>query len=202
MIKKSLRNVCFFVLVLVCTFVLSFEGANAAHSAADVLQEIDTVDGQKYSPDKHKNLAGIVVEVHDQGERVLGFSTPQKLEAYHQQVIERSANETIELMATKRHYFYEHTSNHNYGNSIALDSGKSLPYVGYPYGSYWNDRISAVGVAANAWVRLYQHANYRGYSVTIRNTGVRQYFTNLTSWRMPNGQTWNDQTSSIQTGNY
>jgi len=84
---KMIRNL-FLTLTAVAgvfTFVFGFKGeTKAASSASSSIHKlkIDTVDGVKYSPDKHKQIVGIVIEINDQGERILGFSTQQKFEAY------------------------------------------------------------------------------------------------------------------------
>lgn len=198
--RKMIRNLSLTLIAVagVFTFVFGFKGeTNAASSTSNSIHElkIDTVDGVKYSPDKHKKIAGIVIEINDQGERILGFSTQQKFEAYHQQTKELSSNTPpVETMAG-RNYFYEHTSNQGHGNSTWLDSGKSRSNLGT---IGWNDRISAVGVAPKSWVRLFKNVNYGGTWIQFSNqTGSRYDYTNLTSF-----SGWNDQTSSIQTGIY
>lgn len=199
-LMKMIRNL-FLTLTAVAgvfTFVFGFKGeTKAASSASSSIHKlkIDTVDGVKYSPDKHKQIVGIVIEINDQGERILGFSTQQKFEAYHQKTKKLLSNNTspVDSLA-KYNYFYEHTSNKGYGNFIQLESGKSNSSLS----TGWNDRISAVGVAPESWVRLFKDSNYRGTWIQINNTALSGYkYKNLTDF-----SGWNDQTSSIQTGNY
>lgn len=202
MIRKMLRHLSlgFITLVGVFTFIFSFEGeTNAAHLTLNSIDDlkIDTVDGETYSPDKHQNIAGIVVKMTDQGERILGFSSLEKYEDYQQQMEKRVSIASISTTASKRSWFYEHTSNHNHGSGLPLYPGESITFnSGYYYS--WNDRISAVGIAPNSWVRLYRDVNYRGPWISFENHSYSQYkYVNLTSFAG-----WNDQTSSITTGKY
>jgi hypothetical protein len=114
MARKVLRSLSFPVMALALVFSLlfSFEGkANAASPTSSPVQDlkIDTVDGVKYSSDQYKKIAGIVVEKSNQGERVLGFSTPKKYEAYDQQFKAFSPNANVGIMVGTE-YFYEHTN--------------------------------------------------------------------------------------------
>ena len=197
---KMKSNLSFVVLglVIVFFFVFSFESeANAAKSTSNSIQglKIDTVDGVKYSPDKHKKVAGIVVKATDQGEKVFGFSTPQKYEAYHQKVTERLSNTSKGIM-TNPTYFYEHTSNHGYGNSISAYPGTKVSSLS----GLWDNRVSTVSVAPGSWVRIYQNRYYGGHSLTLLGHESKYYTTNLSTWAMSDWTSWNDQTSSYQTG--
>src|SRR5690625_7803929 len=132
-------------------FVFSFKSeTNASKSTSNSIQilKIDTVDGEKYSPDKHKKIAGIVVEPTDQGEKVLGFTTTQKYEAYHEKVTGLSSN-TLEGVMANPTYFYEHTSNHGYGNSISAYPGTKVSSLS----GLWDNRISAVSEIGRASCR-------------------------------------------------
>jgi hypothetical protein len=206
MARRVLRSLSFpiMALALVFSWVFSFEGkANAASPTSSPVQDlkIDTLDGVKYSSDEHKKIAGIVIEKSNQGEKVLGFSTLQKYEAYQQQVKEFSPNTDVGIMSGTD-YFYEHTSYDGYGKYVTLSSGTWTYATGVRWGSFWNDRISSLNVAPWSWVTLFQHNNYGGYYITFSNRTSYYFFNNLTSWRMANGTSWNDQVSSIQTGNY
>ncbi|MGM0876541.1 MAG: hypothetical protein ACQEWV_17680 [Bacillota bacterium] len=204
MARKVIRSLFFPVMALALVFSLafSFEGkANAVSPTSSPVQDlkIDTVDGVKYSSDEHKKIAGIVVEKSNQGERILGFSTLQKYETYHQQVKELSPNTDVGIMSGTE-YFYEHINRG--GRYVALSSGTWTYATGVRWGSFWNDRISSLSVAPWSWVTLYQHNNYGGYAISFRNASSYRYWWNLTSYKMPNGSSWNDQVSSIKTGNY
>jgi hypothetical protein len=197
MTRKMKRLLSFPViaLALVLSLVLSFDGqANAANPTSSPVQDlkIDTVDEVKYSPDKHQKIAGIVIEKSNQGERVLGFSTPQKYVAYHQQAKELSPNADVGILSGTE-YFYEHTNRG--GRYVTLSSGTSTWATGVRWGDFWNDRISSLSVAPWSWVTLYEHNNYGGFSLSYRNATSYRYWWNLPSWA-------NDEVSSIRTGNY
>nr|WP_295972997.1 hypothetical protein [uncultured Bacillus sp.] len=207
MTRKVIRDLSFplIALALVFSFVFSFAGKTHAANPTAVSPiddlKIDTVDGVEYSSDEHKDIAWIIVEKNDQEERVLGFSTPQKFEAYQQQVQGPSFH-TNATIKSGTDYFYEHTSNQNYGKYVTISSGTWVKATGVRWGSFWNDRISSLNVAPWSWVTLYQHNNYGGYAITFSNRSSYYLFSNLTSWRMSSGKSWNDQVSSIKSGNY
>ncbi len=189
----------FWVCVLLVFLVPSVYASNQP-SAPEQAFSIDTVDGEQYSPKKHKKIAGIVVEKNNQGVKVQGFSTLEKYNAYTQQEsftkpIDRGTKSGID-------YFYEHTSGQGYGNYRTLSSGQWSYNVGVRWGTSWNDRISSLSVAPWSWVTLFQHDYYGGYYITFKNYSSYRLFANLTSFKMPNGKTWNDQVTSIKTGNY
>lgn len=173
MARKVIRSLSFPVMALALVFSLfSFEGKTNAASPTS-------------SPIQ-------VVEKSNQGERILNFSTPQ-------QVKELSSKTDVSPMSGTE-YFYEHI---NLGGSYrTLSSGQWTYATGVRWGSFWNDRISSVSVAPWSWVALYQHNSYGGYYLVLRNYSSYRYYWNLTSYTMPNGTSWNDQVSSIQTGNY
>jgi hypothetical protein len=79
-------------------------------------------------------------------------------------------------------YFYEHTSYDGYGRYVALSSGTSTYSTGIRWGSFWNDRISAVSVAPWSWASLYQHHYYGGYRISFINQTSYRYLWNLTSY--------------------
>ncbi|MBP1082761.1 MULTISPECIES: hypothetical protein [Bacillus] len=195
MIKKNYLFFPALVLALVLSLVFSFEGQiNAASPTSNSVQDlkIDTVDGVKYSPDEHKKIAGIVVEKTNQGERVLGFSTSQKYEAYHQQAKELSPNADVGILSGTD-YFFEHANRG--GRFVRLSSGTNVWATGVRWGSFWNDRFSSLSVAPWSWVNLYEHNGYDNFMVGYRNLTSSHVWWNLPSYA-------NDETSSIRTGNY
>lgn len=186
-------------IVMVFSLFFNFESKTKAFnltSNSNHNLKIDTVDGVKYSPNNHKEIAGIVVEATEQGEKVAGFSNLQKYEEYHQKVTERPSDTPKSTMANPI-YFYEHTSNHGHGKSIFAYPGTSVSSLSVS----WDNRISAVSVAPSSWVKIYKNHYYSGYALTLIGYESKYYTTNLNTWAMPDGTSWNDQISSYQTGN-
>lgn len=161
--------------------------------------KIDTVDGEKYSPQKHKVIAGIVIYRNSiNGNKVLAFSTFNKYRAYHEKKL--STKSVKSMIYSSNTYFYEHASfdSRGLGNWAYLPVGYSTSYVG----DNWNDKISSVNIYPWTWVSFYQHWNYEGYYFTFINNADGYWFNNLTDYWMPDGTSWNDQASSIATGWY
>lgn len=196
--RKMIRNLSLALIALVGFFslVFSFEGrTNAASLTSNPDQDlkVDTVDGIKYAPDKHKKIVGMVVEATNQGEKVHSFSTPEKYEAYHQKVTEGLSSQSIGIMARPT-YLYEHTSGHGYGRSLIAYPGTQVTSLS----TAWDNRISAVSVAPGSWIRLYQNRYYGGRYLTLVGYPNKYFTTNLTSWGMSGTTSWNDQVSSYR----
>jgi hypothetical protein len=160
--------------------------------------KFDTVDGQKYSPQKHKKIAAVVKYRNAvNGNHVLAFSSMKKYNDYQKSNF--STQISKKKSSAARTYFYEHAS----FDSRGLGSWTSLGVRGsfYYVGDNWNDKISSVDIYPSSWVTFYQHWHYEGYYLTLVNNGNTYYwFQNLTNYKMPNGTNWNDQVSSIRTG--
>ncbi|WP_028778937.1 hypothetical protein [Shimazuella kribbensis] len=185
-----------FVLFFALTLGLLTQQASASPVTPFSNLKIATVDGQTYNPAKHKNIVAFIVYRNAvNGKQVLGFSTFQKYQAYKQQHLKPNTNV---VKAAASSYFYEHTSfdSRGLGAYISLPVGSNYYYVG----DSWNDRISSVDVYPSSSVTFYQHWHYEGYYLTLVNNGSNYWFRNLTSYNMPNGTNWNDQTSSITSG--
>ena len=90
--------------------------------------------------------------------------------------------------------FYEHIDMK--GARLDVRLGTQIRYVG----DRWNDKISSVHPACNgSWTILYQHADFRGDALAIENSNnLCRYYFNLTQFKLSNGQSWNDQASSIR----
>jgi hypothetical protein len=57
----------------------------------------------------------------------------------------------------------------------------------------WNDKISSIELVDNAWIRIYEHKNYRGASVDIKDD-----IFDLAEFSEEINGTWNDKISSIK----
>ncbi|MGD2091206.1 MAG: beta/gamma crystallin-related protein [Candidatus Aminicenantes bacterium] len=57
----------------------------------------------------------------------------------------------------------------------------------------WNDKISSIELVDNAWIRIYEHKNYRGASVDIKDD-----IFDLAEFSQEINGTWNDKISSIK----
>lgn len=150
------------------------------------------IDGQPVNnPLKDAKVVGIVVK--DQFDKdgnpiFYGFT---KIEEFHQYLEQSNKSATL---AKNRAYFYEHINRKGASFSLAVGTNKS--YVG----NSWNDRISSVIPACTGnWTVLYQHKNYGGKALAVENSNnMCRYYINLTDIKLSNGQSWNDQASSIK----
>lgn len=57
----------------------------------------------------------------------------------------------------------------------------------------WNDQISSIELVDNAYIRIYEHRNYRGASITIRGDVI-----DLVELSKGIGGNWNDRITSIK----
>lgn len=57
----------------------------------------------------------------------------------------------------------------------------------------WNDRISSLELVDNVYIKIYEHANYQGASVTVRRDII-----DLAEFGKGIGGSWNDKISSIK----
>jgi len=65
--------------------------------------------------------------------------------------------------------FFEHCNfeGESFHSGVATNG-----WIGGSHGMWWNDRISAVAVSACYEVTIYEHANFQGKSMTIRDNGA------------------------------
>lgn len=57
----------------------------------------------------------------------------------------------------------------------------------------WNDKISSIELVDNVYIKIYEHANYQGASVTVRRDII-----DLAEFGKGIGGVWNDKISSIK----
>lgn len=76
------------------------------------------------------------------------------------------------------------------GSRIFIKAGKNIKNLS---GMGWNDKISSIELVDNAWIRIYEHKNYRGASVTINDD-----IFDLAEFSEEIQGTWNDKISSIK----
>lgn len=76
------------------------------------------------------------------------------------------------------------------GSKIFIKAGKNVKNL---YNMGWNDQISSIELVDNAWIEVYEHANYQGASVTIKDDVI-----NLANFSENIQGTWNDIISSIK----
>ena len=76
------------------------------------------------------------------------------------------------------------------GSRIFIKAGQNIKNLN---GMGWNDKISSIELVDNAWIRIYEHKNYRGASVTIKDD-----IFDLAEFSEEIQGTWNDKISSIK----
>jgi len=85
-------------------------------------------------------------------------------------------------------FLYKHADFN--GSKIFIKAGKNIKNL-YKIG--WNDQISSIELVDNAWIEIYEHANYQGASVTIKDDVI-----DLANFSENIPGTWNDKISSIK----
>lgn len=76
------------------------------------------------------------------------------------------------------------------GSKIFIKAGKNIKDLNK---MGWNDIISSIELVDNAWIEIYEHKNYRGASVTIKDDII-----DLAEFSEEIRGTWNDKISSIK----
>jgi hypothetical protein len=76
------------------------------------------------------------------------------------------------------------------GSRTFIKAGRSIKNLNT---KGWNDKISSIELVDNAWIRIYEHKNYRGASVDIKDD-----IFDLAEFSEEINGTWNDKTSSIK----
>jgi hypothetical protein len=76
------------------------------------------------------------------------------------------------------------------GSRIFIKAGKNIKDLKR---KGWNDKISSIELVDNAYIRIYEHKNYRGASITIKDDVI-----DLAEFSEGIKGTWNDKISSIK----
>ena len=76
------------------------------------------------------------------------------------------------------------------GSKIFIKAGKNIKDLNK---MGWNEKISSIELVDNAWIEIYEHKNYRGASVTIKDDII-----DLAEFSEEIRGTWNDKISSIK----
>ncbi len=76
------------------------------------------------------------------------------------------------------------------GSKIFIKAGKNIKDL---KSMGWNDMISSIELVDNAWIEIYEHKNYQGASVTIKDDVI-----DLAKFSENIRGTWNDTISSIK----
>lgn len=185
--KRLMKRVGIFMFVLAfCSFLFTTPAQLAELPKSRFIE----IDGK---PTVHalqdSKVVGTVVKPTSSGRYLLyGFTDLHK---FHQYL---NSNQKATAKNRRVSSFYEHINMQ--GAQFNVYVGTNVAYVG----DRWNDRISSINPACDgSWTVVYQHANYKGDALAIQNTNnTCQYYFNLTQFRMSNGQSWNDQISSIR----
>ncbi|MGM0951322.1 MAG: hypothetical protein ACQEWT_21305 [Bacillota bacterium] len=198
--KKVLKNLTVASLALGIGLSFGSSQAGATSQPSDSVKslkvsdlKIETVDGQKYSPEKHKKIAGIVVEDFNKGEKVSGFSTKQKFEAYSNQAKSNlKSNKSVlpGVQATDRDYFYDVDTSDSFSKSIGWSSND--------LGS-WNDRISKIKIGGYSWIILYYYTDFRNMMVMFSRNASTSREIDLRG-DTGGGYDLDNNTRSIETG--
>jgi hypothetical protein len=76
------------------------------------------------------------------------------------------------------------------GSRIFIKAGKNIKDLDR---MGWNDKISSIELVDHAWIEIYEHENYQGASVTIKDDVI-----DLANFSENIEGTWNDKISSIK----
>lgn len=162
-------------------------------AAPDPLSHFAKIDGkQTVSGKNDAKVVAIVVkkEKDASGKNILyGFTS---LHQFHQYLNENKVTTAAKARNASR--FFEHINMK--GAAFDVRVGTRINYVG----NSWNDQISSIHPACTgSWTVVYQHRDFRGEALAIENSNNScRYYFNLTNYRLSNGQSWNDQVSSIR----
>jgi hypothetical protein len=154
---------------------------------------IDTVDGQAYNPNVHKNIVTLVVYRYAvNGQKILGFTSFQNAQQYEQDHL----NDQQAVQGDT--YFYDNASTdpRGLGAKLPVKVGTNVPY----FESIWNDVISSVDIHPQSKVSVYEKGNYTGPYLIFVNNGnsSSRWFLDLFRYNFPDDVDWNDRISSIK----
>lgn len=176
-------------MLCICSFIFTAEVGLAAPHQKSRFAKIDGKLTANALQDSR--VVGVVVkkEKNQSGQNILyGFTNMQQFHQYlGNQPTAAAKNRSISN-------FYQHIDMK--GARFDVRVGTRVYYVG----DRWNDQISSVNPACTGrWTVMYQHRDFRGEGLAIENSNNScRYYFNLTNYRMSNGQSWNDQVSSMR----
>jgi hypothetical protein len=164
------------------------------HGSASELQqsEFAQIDGKATTSNVHDAKVVAVSLQVVLGKQVLyGFTDKA---TFHKYLTSQKATNTLATVGRNYATFYEHIDKR--GAKFNVHKGYQINYVG----NGWNDKISSVVPSCKGrWTVLYQHRDFDGEALAIQNSSNScRYYHNLTNYYMQNGNSWNDQVSSIR----
>lgn len=190
----NIGKICGFVVLVVCLLGLVVTPIQSV-SAIAPLSEFTQIDGKLVSNASLEQQVVATVVLANQGsaekQLLYGFTSLAKFHAYLAKNQHTQATPTASRSYAN---FFEHINVK--GARLNVRLGTNVRYVG----DRWNDKISSVvPVCQGKWTVMYQHRDYKGEAIAIKNTAKTcRYYFNLTDYKLSNGKNWNDRVSSIR----